>query len=258
MSPDEIVYLMYHELELPNRPLCQAEPGYVRYIVSAAAFREQMLLLQTAGRTGINVSEALARPRREAVAVTFDDGCETDLIAAVPVLAELGFSATFYITVGFLGKPGFLTRSQVRQLNDLGYEIGSHSWTHAYLSDLPDPELEYEISDSRRELEQMIGRPVSHFSCPGGRWNQRVAGSVQQAGYRSMTISRVSANTAQTNPFELGRVAMMRGTPIARFRELSEGRGLLKIRLTDSARGAVKRVLGNSLYDRVRSAALKL
>jgi peptidoglycan/xylan/chitin deacetylase (PgdA/CDA1 family) len=257
MSPDETVYLMYHELELPNRALCQADPGYVRYIVSANAFREQMLLLKTSGRTGINVGDALAHPRREAVAVTFDDGCETDLIAAAPILAELGFSGTFYITVGFLDKPGFLTRKQLRELSDLGYEIGSHSWTHPYLSDLPDPELEHEIAGSRRELEQMIGRPVWHFSCPGGRWNQRVARSVQQAGYRSMTISRVSANTAQTNPFELGRVAMMRGTPIARFQDLSEGRGLLKIRLTDSARGVVKRVLGNSFYDRVRSAALR-
>ena len=36
MRPDETLYLMYHELETPGRPLCHSEPGYVRYILADA------------------------------------------------------------------------------------------------------------------------------------------------------------------------------------------------------------------------------
>ena len=51
----EIVYLMYHELEIPGRPLCQTEPGYVRYILQATGFRAQMQSLKNAGLRGVNV-----------------------------------------------------------------------------------------------------------------------------------------------------------------------------------------------------------
>jgi peptidoglycan/xylan/chitin deacetylase (PgdA/CDA1 family) len=139
-TPD-LAYLMYHELEIPGRALCQDEPGYVRYIVRASDFRTQMESVKSSGRLGLSVSEALAKPELPAVVVTFDDGCETDLIHAAPLLRELGFNATFYVTVGFLDRRGYLSRTQLRELSDLGCEIGSHSMTHPYLCDLDQEQL---------------------------------------------------------------------------------------------------------------------
>jgi peptidoglycan/xylan/chitin deacetylase (PgdA/CDA1 family) len=257
MSTNSTVYLMYHELEMPNRPLCQNEPGYVRYIVSATDFREQMQSLKSHARKGVNVTTALAEPSMSNVALTFDDGCETDLITAAPLLADLEFSATFYVTVGFLGQRGYMTRHQVRQLSDLGFEIGSHSLTHPYLSDLSDVELERELVDSKKQLEEMTGRPVVHFSCPGGRYDSRVALIARRGGYQSVTTSLVFANSRETDPFRLGRVAMMRGISLLQFQALSEGHGLLKIRAGDSLRALLKQVLGNSMYDRLRAQALE-
>ena len=95
---------MYHELELAGRPLCQSDPGYARYILPLATFRRQIEWLKQSDFRGVNVSEALAIPAQPAVCITFDDGCETDLIAASPVLREFGFAATFYVTAGFLGQ----------------------------------------------------------------------------------------------------------------------------------------------------------
>src|ERR1700761_8778849 len=102
MSESQIVFLMYHELERKGRKLCQSEPGYVRYILREEKFREQMAWIKKAGYRGLNVSEALHYPAGSSVCITFDDGCETDLIAAAPVLRECGFHATFYVTAGFL------------------------------------------------------------------------------------------------------------------------------------------------------------
>jgi len=78
------VCLMYHELELPGRRLCQSEEGYVRYVVSLETFRSQLKVLRDAGLTGISVSQMLDGKR--GVAITFDDGCETDVLAAAPLL----------------------------------------------------------------------------------------------------------------------------------------------------------------------------
>ena len=79
MSASRIVFLMYHELELAGRKLCQSEPGYVRYILPLEVFREQMEWLKQSGLRGLNVTEALRFPAEPSVCITFDDGCETDL-----------------------------------------------------------------------------------------------------------------------------------------------------------------------------------
>lgn len=255
--PSHLVYLMYHEIELPGRPLCQDEPGYVRYIVREADFREQLRAIKARGWRGMSVGEALTATDTPGVAITLDDGCETDLITAAPLLRELGFNATSYVTVGFLGRRGYLSRSQLRELSDLGLETGSHSLTHPYLSDLTQDQLTREIAGSKQELEQITGLPIHHFSCPGGRWDARVAATAKQAGYRSVATSRIVANSAATDVFELGRVAVMRSTGLEEFRALAEGRGLWRLRLWNSARSFGKNVLGNALYDQVRSRLLK-
>jgi len=256
MPAASIPYLMYHELELPGRPLCQSEPGYVRYIISERAFREQMLEIQRAGARGVRVSDALSFPSSPAVAITFDDGCETDLLYAAPILRELGFNATFFVTTGFLGKPGYMKPPQVHELDKLGFEIGCHSMTHPYLPDLDEGGLRREIVDAKQELEQITGHAVEHFSCPGGRYDERVIRIAREAGYKSLSTSRTHANSCTTDPFQLGRFAVMRDTPIPAFRKLVQGQGLWALSLQASLLGGAKQLLGNSLYDRVRGLFL--
>jgi peptidoglycan/xylan/chitin deacetylase (PgdA/CDA1 family) len=252
------VYLMYHELELPGQALCQSEPGYVRYIVTAANFHSQLARLKVNGFSGLSVTEALAGgdAGRRGVAITFDDGSETDLITAAPALKELGFNATFYVVPAFLGQRGYLSESQMRELSDQGFEIGCHSMTHSFLSDLGPERMRVEIVEARDWLEQRIGRRVNHFSCPGGRWDRRVSRMAEEAGYNSVATSRVSANSPAGDPFRLGRVVVMRNTTITDFDDICHGRGLLTRQARVAILAAAKRALGNETYERVRSTVL--
>jgi peptidoglycan/xylan/chitin deacetylase (PgdA/CDA1 family) len=265
MRPDETLCLMYHELESPGQPLCQNEPGYVRYVLPEQNFREQMDWLQKEGMHGVSISNMLAANEivgsaaggngSRQIVITFDDGCGSDLRVAAPLLKKLGFGATFYITLGFLGQPGYMLPQQVRELADLGFEIGCHSMTHPYLSDLDEAGLRHEIADARIQLENIVGRPVNHFSCPGGRWSPKVVSIAKEAGYTSVATSRIGMNGSRSDPFNLARVAVMRGTPLTVFRKLCEG-NLWQLQVRDLVRGASRRVLGNTLYDRLRQRAL--
>jgi peptidoglycan/xylan/chitin deacetylase (PgdA/CDA1 family) len=257
MASRDIVFLMYHELELPGRPLCQSDPGYVRYILSQESFRTQMTWLARNGWRGLSVGEALAYPSGKSVAITFDDGCETDLITAAPILKENGFNATFYVTAGFLGKPGYLSPEGLRQLDTMGFEIGCHSMTHAYLNDLQPPDLHCEISDAGKKLEDLIGKRVEHFSCPGGRYDERTISAAKEAGYRSLATSRTHANSPATDPYLLGRVAVLRDTNEVTFQRVCAAEVLWQMRLGESLRGTAKRVMGNALYDRLRALLLR-
>src|SRR5262252_6132504 len=117
MSQTKIVFLMYHELELPERTLVQSDPGYTRYVLCESTFREHLEWLKQHNWLGLCVSDALKFPSQPALAITFDDGCETDLLAAAPLLREWGFGATFYVTSGFIGRKGYLSPTQLRELS---------------------------------------------------------------------------------------------------------------------------------------------
>jgi peptidoglycan/xylan/chitin deacetylase (PgdA/CDA1 family) len=256
MSSSRIVFLMYHELEIAGRSLCQSEPGYVRYILPLETFRRQMAWIEESGWRGLNVGEAIRHSAEPSVCITFDDGCETDLLAAAPVLREFGFNATFYLTTAFLGTPGYLNTDQVRELDAQGFQIGCHSMTHPYLSDLPEPELKREVVDAKLQIEAIVGHPIEHFSCPGGRYDQRTLQMARHAGFTTVANSQFRANSSRTSPYELGRVAMLRDLTIEEFAATCHGRGLWQKRLQHQARRSAQRLLGNHAYDRLRAALL--
>ncbi len=188
MPASASVFLMYHELELPNRHLCQSEPGYLRYVISEQEFREQMAAIRESGLQGLSVTDALTFST-PAVAITVDDGCETDLLAIAPILKQFEFGATFYVVAGFLDKRGYLSVSQLRELNGLGFEIGCHSMTHPYLSDLDDASLQREITDSKKALEQILGKSRSAFKnlCRGsGLWKLQLRVGMRDSAKRML------------------------------------------------------------------------
>ena len=232
--PQPIPHLMYHEIERPGRPMCHDEPGYVRYVVGERDFVAQLDAIRSRGATGVSVAQSRdGRPTDGAVVITFDDGCESDLLVAAPALQAMGFGATFYVTTGFLGQRGFMTRAQLRELGDLGFDIGCHAATHRYLSDLPEHELEKEVRGAKAEIESIIGRPVDHFSCPGGRWNAAVENAVRSAGFRSMATSDIG--TSPPGAWRLDRLAVMRSTTPRQFDDLCAGRGLMLPKLQTGA-----------------------
>lgn len=248
------LHLMYHELERAGHALCRAEPGYVRYVVGAAAFEAQIAHLCSAGLRGASVSDAAEGD----LVLTFDDGCETDLVVAAPLLTNAGFGATFYVTLDFVGRPGFMTADQVRRLSDAGFEIGSHALTHSYLPDLPPARMREELAGSKARLEEITNRPVAHFACPGGRWNRRLAGFAREIGYETVSTSRPQVNRPAADRYALARVGIMRTTDLGTFAALCRGHGLARRRAEERTLAIAKRALGNAGYERARAAALAL
>jgi len=116
---------------------------------------------------------------RGLVGLTFDDGYEDFLSAALPTLEELGFSATVFVVAGMLGKENdwehhrrtsrrkLLQASGVREVSDRGMEVGPHTMTHPRLSGLnPEKMLVQEVDNSRQALREIVGTPVEGFCYP--------------------------------------------------------------------------------------------
>jgi peptidoglycan/xylan/chitin deacetylase (PgdA/CDA1 family) len=131
------------------------------------------------------------------VAITFDDSYRDNLQAA-HILTEHGLPATFFLPTGFIGTDKVfpwdrhlprlpnLTWDDARTLVRLGFDVGSHTVTHANLGTLSCDEARCEICDSKVIIEQHLNRPVRWFAYPfGGRAHARpdLVSLTEQAGY---------------------------------------------------------------------------
>jgi peptidoglycan/xylan/chitin deacetylase (PgdA/CDA1 family) len=123
------------------------------------------------------------------VALTFDDGNISDVEYALPNLIQRGLTATFLVCTDRLDRPAYLSREQVRQLQEQGMRIGSHGISHRPWRGLPGDELTAELNGSRIELENICGEPVLEAACPFGEYDRTVLRALHTAGYRQVYTS---------------------------------------------------------------------
>src|SRR6266700_2359834 len=65
------------------------------------------------------------------VVLTFDDAVKSHRTFVAPLLKELGFGATFFVTHKWMDdRTNFMTWQDIAEINEVGFEIGNHSWTH--------------------------------------------------------------------------------------------------------------------------------
>lgn len=72
----------------------------------------------------------------------------------------------------------------LQRMSRAGILVGSHTRSHALLTQEWTPSTFGELSESRAVLEARLGLPIRHFAYPDGRWNARVTAFVAEAGYR--------------------------------------------------------------------------
>lgn len=170
---------------------------------------------------------------RHYCAVTFDDGFVSVVENALPELERRRIPATMFVPTGSLGgRPSWIkdpaspanremvvSAAQLVALN--GRElvtIGSHSVSHPDLRKLREAETDWELRQSKADLEAVLDRRVTLFSFPHGACNERITNLVKAAGYeRAFTIQTACALTT-ADEFVSGRVAADPDNSLLEFR----------------------------------------
>lgn len=67
---------------------------------------------------------------------------------------------------------------QAREMAGDGISFGAHTVTHPLLTFEQDETVERELADSRRAIEERLGRPARAFAYPNGDWDERVRSCV--------------------------------------------------------------------------------
>ena len=170
--------LTYHQIEMAPPPPAAFRSLYV----APSSFARQMRWLNNLGYRGLSMRDLMPYLRGEkfgkVVGLTFDDGYCNNLQHALPVLQELGFTATCYVMSQLLGQTNvwdiengvkqadLMTAAQIRQWAQAGMEIGAHTQTHCKLPHMPDDVAMREIAICKADLAELLGEPVAHFCYP--------------------------------------------------------------------------------------------
>ena len=126
------------------------------------------------------------RDPSKTVVLTFDDAVKSQLTVVAPLLKQLGFQATFFITQRWMeDQSNFLTWEETAELHRMGFEIGNHSWTHA---DFGKAENAAKLGDELQMVEKELARvgvpkPLSFAWC-GNAFGPEGIEQLRRHGYQ--------------------------------------------------------------------------
>lgn len=132
---------------------------------------------------------------------SIDDGHPSDLKMA-DLLSKHGLNATFYVPIRNREGPAVMPAKDIRDLGHR-FEIGSHTYDHCFLKSVAITEAHYQITEGKKQLEDILGRKVSGFCYPGGKYRPGDADMVKAAGFRyARTTMNLCFDTGD-KPFEI-------------------------------------------------------
>jgi peptidoglycan/xylan/chitin deacetylase (PgdA/CDA1 family) len=224
----EVIVLCYHAVS----PTWEATLA-----VTPDLLERQLTVLHRRGWRGATFRQAVLDPPAErTLSVTFDDAFASVARRAYPILASLGLPGTVFAPSAFIsgGQPlrwagidHWLTTRSAPELESMswdelgglvqeGWEVGSHTRTHPYLTQLDEDSLRAELLQSREEIEGRLGVRCDTIAYPYGDVDQRVADAAHEAGY--VAGAALSRPLTPLGPARWPRIGIYHADSMWRFR----------------------------------------
>lgn len=214
--------LAYHKIDEPT-----ADVKIRGAFTSPKNFARQMSYLKRQNFQFHTASELIdfyrsngAFPPR-AVALTFDDGWKDNYTNAFPIMKNFGIRATIFLVPSCIGRTTatvvadgetereHLSAEDIREMSDYGIEFGSHTLNHKLLHQASAEEIGFEVTESKKEIENLLGKPCRVFAYPAGFFTGVAQDAVKRAGYIA-AFSTVYGESENINLYALNRIEILR------------------------------------------------
>lgn len=208
---------------------CELEHDPYQLYVSSESFVAQMEFLKR-HRDVVSLEELVRAPRRDKVALTFDDAYAVLLTEALPVLQRLGLPSTIFVPTAFIGgtnawlEPSegdfrIMDRAQLYEAMRLGASLESHGHAHIDMEVASFEEARADLDAAASELGDITGRRPSFFAYPFGRVGDESERAVAASGLQTA----FTIDTPHRGPLRFGRVPVTRWDGDRTFRLKTSG-----------------------------------
>ena len=231
-----IPVLVYHQISTPEHPL-----AVNRDVIELSRFSEQMEYLHANGYQTISTRQLVnfmlhgTRVPEKAFVLHFDDGWKS-VMAALPILELYDFKAAFWIIAGKGIGGDYLDWNDIITLaRNPRYEVYSHTMTHPWnpgsnlvtwqQGKVPGKsiaDVDWELRESKRILEERLGLPVPYLAWPIGAYNDDLISTAVQAGYSALFTIEWGRNGVKGDILRIRRAYINGVCQIADFRAILE------------------------------------
>jgi len=189
-------------------------------------FQDHLTYLQQKKAVVYNIEALKNKIPDNGIVITFDDGYKDNLEIAAPILNKFKMPFSVFVISDYLNesKTEYLDKASLKELsNNPLVSIGSHSKTHAKLEECSIKQIRGEVRDSKSYLEDVLGKEVSAFSYPHGRFNSLVRDEVMEAGYSLGFTSHYDLNRPNQDKLILNRNEIWNSDNLNNFKRKMEG-----------------------------------
>jgi len=191
----------------------------------ASVFEQHMKVLKEEGYSVISTAalgEFLAFRRaipKKAVVIHLDDGYRSTYDIAYPILKKHGFVATLFVYTDFIGASrNALTWDLLRAVKQDGFEVGSHTMSHADLTHkrAGESERDYlarvkrELQVSKQILDEKLNQNTLSIAFPYGAFDKTLLKLCEEAGYRLGFSVQAGGNPFFSDALTLRRDQILR------------------------------------------------
>lgn len=195
MARPQVPILCYHHIT-PAQP-------HNEYSVSVASFKAQMKALADSGYHTVLPDQLYnylvygAPLPEKPVMLTYDDTDEEQFTVAKPEMDKYGFKGVYFIMTISIGRPRYMSKEQIKQLSDEGHAVESHTWRHdrvdKYLTTphmdrdlkkIVNNDWDLQLVDTRKKLEDIIGKEIHYFAYPFGIWSKAGIPELRKRGFK--------------------------------------------------------------------------
>ena len=265
----EVPILTYHEIiddDFRGRELLRKmKKGY---FVKKSVFDEQMQYLKNEGLSCITLrefAEFLKNPietilPERCFAITFDDGYLGNHKYALPILKKYDFTATFFVTVNFIGTPFMMGWNELMHLKEGGMSIQSHTLSHPFLKQMNDYEVRRELQESKKILEDKLKIQVDFFSLPHGSYGNNYKRIAIESSFLGGCSSKEGLNDKSTDIYLLKRINTSGDYRLLDFiRIINRDKSFIGfLTFREGLKNLVKNLLGEKLYDNLYNLIFNL
>ncbi len=188
-SGGDVIGLMYHNLsENPD--------DVSAWTTTPDALRTNLMELTQLGYYPLSLEAYIAgeyEPLQNYFILTFDDGYESNLTLALPILKELFIPATIFLATDLVGQPGYLSWEQVQAVQESGFfTIYSHSHSHMNAQENTAEDFLADVRQSQEELDAHLGVTDTRILCyPFGAATDETARALQAEGYDMIVLQKM-------------------------------------------------------------------
>lgn len=258
--------LVYHQVVDEDFDLNNVSVGDRPYYLKKAEFIQQMEYLFDQGFKTLTLGEFVGFIKdggqlpTKSIVLTFDDGHISNYTHIYPILCRFNFKATFFLIVGKIGTPEKLDWEQIMEIVASGMEMGSHTITHPFLSNLKENEIFWELKRSKEVLENHLKKEIDFFSIPRELANSNWLKIARDCGYKTVCTSKVGLNKWNTNLFTLKRIGIKNGIDLNTFSQIAnrERKLLFKLKIFELLKQSAKISLGKRRWFKLRERLLEL